>query len=99
MTNREIVRRLEAPIAILAPAHYGNIVPAQARIRADEPCVTVLKLAATQSPAGKVMGVWRQKTAAPETTIKQWISTPADLHANQRAGGGRTTAYRGTGLV
>jgi DNA-binding transcriptional ArsR family regulator len=99
MTNEDIARRLDTIIAILQLANREEIESARSAIRADKVNAAILDATTKEIPAGKLMTTVKTKTKQSPATISRRITALLEQGALEKSGGGRTTAYRATGLV
>jgi Fic family protein len=97
--NDDVLQRLDKIIAILQIAHEDAIDRKRKGINADPVDAAILKAAAKETPAGKVVKAAATKAKASDRSVQEHVAELVERGLLEKSGAGPATKYRAIGLV
>jgi DNA-binding transcriptional ArsR family regulator len=97
--NEEVLQKLDKIIAILQIAHKDEIDRARAEITADKVDAAILKAAAKETPAGKLIKAVEAKAKVSDRSVQIHVAKLIERGLLEKTGSGTATTYKTTGLI
>jgi hypothetical protein len=98
-TNEDVIERLDRLAAIMQLAYREQIDASRAAIRSDKVNAAILDSTKKLTPAAKLKATVMKKTGTGSSTFSDRVAALVELGLVEKEGGGKTTAYRVTGLI